>query len=157
VPDRFLCRVPRFLLRLFLWKTVQCASNFGCVLPVPSFFNDCSASCHPFICSVQDTAGQERYRSLAPMYYRGAAAAVVVFDVTNRDTFEGAKSWVKELQRRGDPNVVIALAGNKADMRDRRKVEIEVRLTNDCRSFSATSSAPIYSSLSRNSPAFFFF
>lgn len=72
-----------------------------------------------------DTAGQERYRSLAPMYYRGAAAAVVVFDVTNRDTFEGAKSWVKELQRRGDQNVVIALAGNKADVRDRRQVEFE--------------------------------
>lgn len=70
-----------------------------------------------------DTAGQERYRSLAPMYYRGASAAVVVFDVTNADSFEGAKSWVKELQRRGDPNVVIALAGNKADMKDRRVVE----------------------------------
>ena len=47
------------------------------------------------------------------MYYRGASAAVVAFDVTNRDSFEGAKSWVKELQRRGDPNVIIALAGNK--------------------------------------------
>jgi GTPase SAR1 family protein len=72
-----------------------------------------------------DTAGQERYRSLAPMYYRGASAAVVVFDVTNRDSFEGAKSWVKELQRRGDPNVVIALAGNKADMKERRAVEAD--------------------------------
>lgn len=47
------------------------------------------------------------------MYYRGAAAAVVVFDVLSRESFEGAKSWVRELQRRGDPNVVIALAGNK--------------------------------------------
>jgi small GTP-binding protein len=74
-----------------------------------------------------DTAGQERYRSLAPMYYRGASAAVVVFDVTNRDSFEGAKSWVKELQRRGDPNCVIALAGNKADIREKRAVEAEVR------------------------------
>ena len=71
-----------------------------------------------------DTAGQERYRSLAPMYYRGASAAVVVFDVTNRDSFDGAKSWVKELQRRGDPNVVIALAGNKADIKG-RAVEAE--------------------------------
>jgi hypothetical protein len=52
-------------------------------------------------------------RSLAPMYYRGAAAAVVVFDLLSRESFEGAKSWVRELQRRGDPNVVIALAGNK--------------------------------------------
>ena len=73
----------------------------------------------------RDTAGQERYRSLAPMYYRGAAAAIVVYDITNPDSFTGAKSWVKELQRRGDPNVVIALAGNKADLEARRAVEFE--------------------------------
>jgi small GTP-binding protein len=59
------------------------------------------------------------------MYYRGAAAAIVVYDITNPDSFTGAKSWVKELQRRGDPNVVIALAGNKADLESRRKVEYE--------------------------------
>lgn len=74
---------------------------------------------------IWDTAGQERYRSLAPMYYRGAAAAIIVYDITNLDSFTGAKSWVKELQRRGDPNVVIALAGNKADLESRRKVEFE--------------------------------
>ena len=59
------------------------------------------------------------------MYYRGAAAAIVVYDITKKDSFNGAKSWVKELQRRGDPNVVIALAGNKADMESKRKVQIE--------------------------------
>ncbi|ETV65477.1 hypothetical protein H257_17771 [Aphanomyces astaci] len=74
---------------------------------------------------IWDTAGQERYRSLAPMYYRGAAAAIVVYDVTNKDSFTGAMSWVKELQRRGDPNVIIALAGNKADLESRRTVEFE--------------------------------
>mmetsp|Transcript_22333 Transcript_22333/g.39589 ORF Transcript_22333/g.39589 Transcript_22333/m.39589 type:complete len:195 (+) Transcript_22333:351-935(+) len=71
---------------------------------------------------IWDTAGQERYRSLAPMYYRGAAAAVVVYDITNADSYAGAKSWVKELQRRGDPKVIIALAGNKADNENERKV-----------------------------------
>lgn len=74
---------------------------------------------------IWDTAGQERYRSLAPMYYRGAAAAIVVYDITDRDSFAGAKSWVKELQRRGDPNVIIALAGNKADLEQRRKISQE--------------------------------
>ena len=49
----------------------------------------------------------------------------MVYDITNHDSFAGAKSWVKELQRRGDPNVVIALAGNKADLESRRKVEFE--------------------------------
>ena len=70
----------------------------------------------------------ERYRSLAPMYYRGAAAAIVVYDITNKESFNGAKSWVKELQRRGDPNVVIALAGNKADLQNKRKVEYQVTM-----------------------------
>lgn len=74
---------------------------------------------------IWDTAGQERYRSLAPMYYRGAAAAIVVYDITNKDSFNGAKSWVKELQRRGDPNAVIALAGNKADLHSKRKIDYQ--------------------------------
>lgn len=74
---------------------------------------------------IWDTAGQECYRSLAPMYYRGASAAIIVYDITDPDSFTGAKSWVKELQRRGDPNVVIALAGNKADLESRRRVEFE--------------------------------
>ncbi len=72
-----------------------------------------------------DTAGQERYRTLAPMYYRGAAAAVVVYDVTNPSSFEGAKSWVRELQKKGEPGVVIALAGNKADAKERKVLEAE--------------------------------
>jgi predicted glycosyltransferase len=46
------------------------------------------------------------------MYYRGAAAAVIVYDITNPDSFAGAKSWVKELQRRGDQNVVIAMVSS---------------------------------------------
>jgi GTPase SAR1 family protein len=52
-----------------------------------------------FIISLQDTAGQERYHSLAPMYYRGAQAAIVVYDIQNQDSFVRAQTWVKELQR----------------------------------------------------------
>jgi small GTP-binding protein len=74
---------------------------------------------------IWDTAGQERYHSLAPMYYRGAAAAIVVFDITNRNSFVRAKSWVKELQRQGNPNIVIALAGNKCDKSAERQIEAD--------------------------------
>ncbi|MBN3318646.1 RAB5B protein, partial [Atractosteus spatula] len=74
---------------------------------------------------IWDTAGQERYHSLAPMYYRGAQAAIVVFDITKPETFERAKAWVKELQRQASPSIVIALAGNKADLADKRMVEYE--------------------------------
>ncbi|CAH3853578.1 unnamed protein product [Pieris brassicae] len=69
---------------------------------------------------IWDTAGQERYHSLAPMYYRGAQAAIVVYDITNQDTFGRAKNWVKELQRQASPSIVIALAGNKSDMAAKR-------------------------------------
>ncbi|CAH8256614.1 unnamed protein product [Arabidopsis lyrata] len=70
---------------------------------------------------IWDTAGQERYHSLAPMYYRGAAAAIIVFDVTNQASFERAKKWVQELQAQDNPNMVMALAGNKSDLLDARK------------------------------------
>eukprot|EP00392_Amoebophrya_sp_AT5.2_P008941 g8969.t1 len=66
---------------------------------------------------IWDTAGQERYRSLAPMYYRGAAAAVIVYDVTSRESFDGARSWVQELQgMASQESLVIALCGNKVDL-----------------------------------------
>jgi Ras-related protein Rab-5C len=74
---------------------------------------------------IWDTAGQERYHSLAPMYYRGAQAAIVVYDITNPDTFGRAKMWVKELQRQASPNIVIALSGNKADLTAKRMVEFD--------------------------------
>ena len=74
---------------------------------------------------IWDTAGQERYHSLAPMYYRGAQAAIVVYDITNQDTFSRAKNWVRELQRQASPNIVIALAGNKVDLASKRAVDFE--------------------------------
>ena len=74
---------------------------------------------------IWDTAGQERYHSLAPMYYRGAQAAIVVYDITNQDTFCRAMMWVKELQRQASRNIIIAIVGNKADLAAKRAVEFE--------------------------------
>ena len=60
------------------------------------------------------------------MYYRGAQAAIVVYDITNADSFDRAKNWVKELQRQGNPNIVISLAANKVDLESKRAVTAEV-------------------------------
>ncbi|KAI4159673.1 MAG: hypothetical protein LQ342_006366 [Letrouitia transgressa] len=65
---------------------------------------------------IWDTAGQERYKSLAPMYYRNANCAVVVYDITQASSLDKAKAWVKELQRQANENIIIALAGNKSDL-----------------------------------------
>lgn len=64
---------------------------------------------------IWDTAGQERFRSMAPMYYRGAKAAICVFDVTNEESFNRIVSWLRDLKAHADPNIVICLAGNKSD------------------------------------------
>eukprot|EP00128_Syssomonas_multiformis_P008904 Colp12_sorted_trinity150504_noHs@10998 len=74
---------------------------------------------------IWDTAGQEKYRGLAPMYYRGAAAAIIVFDITREVTFNALKDWVKELKQFGPSNIVIAIAGNKSDLKDQRQVPSE--------------------------------
>ncbi|KYF39549.1 putative Ras-related protein Rab-5C [Toxoplasma gondii ARI] len=65
---------------------------------------------------IWDTAGQERFSSLAPMYYRGAAAAIVVYDQSNMASFDRAQVWVQQLQLSGNSNIVIALAANKMDL-----------------------------------------
>ncbi|XP_021723741.1 ras-related protein Rab5-like isoform X2 [Chenopodium quinoa] len=75
---------------------------------------------------IWDTAGQERYQSLAPMYYRGAAAAVVLYDITSMESFEKAKRWIEELQRQASPRMFTALVGNKADLDEKREVDNEV-------------------------------
>ena len=65
---------------------------------------------------IWDTAGQERFRSLAPMYYRGAKAALIVFDVTNNESFKNTKRWINELRKHADKNIIIVLVGNKIDL-----------------------------------------
>lgn len=60
----------------------------------------------------RDTAGQERYASLAPLYYRGAAAAAIVYDITDEDSFRKAKHWVSELQKNAAGNTGVLDIGN---------------------------------------------
>ncbi|KAK6144743.1 hypothetical protein DH2020_021563 [Rehmannia glutinosa] len=65
------------------------------------------------------------YAALAPLYYRGAAVAVVVYDITSPESFSKAQYWVKELQKHGSPDIVMALVGNKADLQEKREVPVQ--------------------------------
>jgi small GTP-binding protein len=73
---------------------------------------------------IWDTAGQERFRSMAPLYYRGAVAAILVFSITDESSFDKLKEWVRELQvnHPADEPLVLAIACNKADLAEQRVV-----------------------------------
>mmetsp|Transcript_100628 Transcript_100628/g.197519 ORF Transcript_100628/g.197519 Transcript_100628/m.197519 type:complete len:205 (+) Transcript_100628:54-668(+) len=78
---------------------------------------------------IWDTAGQEKYHSLAPMYYRGAAAAIIVYDITRSTSFKTLKHWVEELKSKGPKDIAIAIAGNKSDLENMREVDREMVLS----------------------------
>ncbi len=71
---------------------------------------------------IWDTAGQERYKSLAPMYYRGAHVALIVYDITSRESLDGATFWLRELAHKGPEDLCVILVGNKLDLDEKRKV-----------------------------------
>ncbi|CAL52204.1 Small GTPase superfamily, Rab type [Ostreococcus tauri] len=72
---------------------------------------------------IWDTAGQERYRAITSAYYRGAVGALLVYDVTNKDTFGNVEKWLSELRDHADANIVIMLVGNKCDLAQLRVIQ----------------------------------
>lgn len=72
-----------------------------------------------------DTAGQERFRSLIPSYIRDSSVAVIVYDVSNRQSFLNTARWVDEVRTERGKDVVIVLVGNKTDLVDKRQVSVE--------------------------------
>lgn len=71
-----------------------------------------------------DTAGQERFRSVVPMFYKGSKSIIIVYDITNQDSFEGAKRWIEEIES-FNSNAVLSIVGNKLDLQEQRKVSLE--------------------------------
>lgn len=70
-------------------------------------------------------AGLERYQGMLPAYYRGAVGAMIVYDVTNKNTFAAVRSWLATLRRHADPQIVVMLIGNKSDLRYERQVSVQ--------------------------------
>ena len=74
---------------------------------------------------IWDTAGQESFRSITRSYYRGAAGALLVYDITRRETFNHLTSWLDDARQHSNSNMTIMLIGNKSDMEHRRAVSID--------------------------------
>lgn len=66
--------------------------------------------------AIWDTAGQERFHALGPIYYRDAQAALLVYDITDANSFTRVQTWVQELKQMVGPSIVIAIAANKQDL-----------------------------------------
>jgi Ras-related protein Rab-21 len=75
--------------------------------------------------SLWDTAGQERFHALGPIYYRDADGALLVYDITDDESFRKVRTWVKELRRIVGDDIDISIAGNKSDLQRSRKVSEE--------------------------------
>merc|ERR1712228_1072553 len=73
---------------------------------------------------IWDTAGQESFRSITRSYYRGARGALMVYDISRRDTFNHLTRWLEEVRANGSSNMVVMLIGNKSDL-ERREVSYE--------------------------------
>lgn len=71
---------------------------------------------------IWDTAGQERFRSVTRSYYRGAAGALLVYDISSRDSFNALSNWLRDARTLASPNIVILLVGNKKDLDKDREV-----------------------------------
>jgi Ras-related protein Rab-2A len=74
---------------------------------------------------IWDTAGQESFRSITRSYYRGAAGALLVYDITRRETFNHLTRWLEEARQNANQSMVIMLIGNKSDLDHRRQVSKE--------------------------------
>ena len=74
---------------------------------------------------IWDTAGQERYKSITKAYYKGALGALVVYDITKKETFESVDKWINDLKHLADKKVSIVLVGNKSDLEGERQVSKE--------------------------------
>ena len=74
---------------------------------------------------IWDTAGQERYRSITSAYYKGAKGSLLVYDITNKLTFDNLDKWISELKNNGDSDISMILVVNKTDLESNRVVSLE--------------------------------
>lgn len=80
---------------------------------------------HRILLSLQDTAGQERYRTITTAYYRGAMGFILMYDITNEESFNSVQDWVTQIKNYSWDNAQVILVGNKCDMEEERVISTE--------------------------------
>ena len=80
---------------------------------------------HKIKAQIWDTAGQEKYKAITGAYYKGSKGALVIYDITRKETFGNIEKWVNDLKTAGDPKITIIIIGNKSDLADKRQITKE--------------------------------
>ena len=80
---------------------------------------------HKIKAQIWDTAGQEKYKAITSAYYKGSKGALVIYDITQKETFANIEKWVNDLKCKGDPKITIIIIGNKSDLEEKRQISKE--------------------------------
>ncbi|KAJ3439024.1 ras and ef-hand domain-containing protein [Anaeramoeba flamelloides] len=99
--------------------------SIGATVGVDFRFSDMKINNETVKLQIWDTAGQERFRTITGSYYRNADGVLVVYDITDEETFEQVEEWVKEIKKNAPPNSVVLLFANKTDLEEEREVSTE--------------------------------
>ena len=98
---------------------------------------------------IWDTAGQERYRSLTKIFYKNSSCAILVYDITKKQTFDELKNyWIGQIKESAPKDIMLAIVGNKEDLLDKEQVD-----ENEARDFAKENNALFFSTSAKNSNA----
>ena len=112
------------LVKRFVHNTFS--SNTQATVGVEFFSNNYFINEKLFKIEIWDTAGQERYKSITASYYKGAAGAILVYDVTSLSTFNNIERWLKEIKESASKDIKILMVGNKTDLEDKIVISNEI-------------------------------
>ncbi|KAJ5076711.1 ras and ef-hand domain-containing protein [Anaeramoeba ignava] len=96
--------------------------NIGTTIGVDFKFAEVNIENEKIKLEIWDTAGQDRFRSITPSYYRNTNGIMIVYDITNEETFEHISTWFQEIKTNAPEDVVISIVGNKSDLENERVV-----------------------------------
>ncbi|OMJ77971.1 hypothetical protein SteCoe_22330 [Stentor coeruleus] len=111
------------IINQFMYETFD--NNYQATIGIDFLSKTIHIGDRPMRLQLWDTAGQERFRSLIPNYIRDSSAAIIIFDVTNKQTFDSIDKWIEDVRNERGNSVVIAIVGNKVDKTDERVVTKE--------------------------------
>ena len=107
---------------IYRFSSDKFMEEYNCSIGVDFFTKYLEVDQRKFKLQLWDTAGQENFRSITRAYYKNSACAIIVYDVTEKNSFKSVKEWIVECKNYTNENIILILVGNKKDLEDSRKI-----------------------------------